>query len=237
MQAVAVPAYETGLGLEDAPRRLRNTADKLAWLRVYDSAYAAYDGKKTATEVANKVTWDNEHRTAKWGRKIEMPDLGNTIELGTMLEVHFMVKGIIVMDKFRGPKAPTLLWSTSQREDQAEGSLYTFPGLKISSITAPPANFRRLSNLYGRWHAGTAAARGASKVGFPVPTLSAATSCVAVVYRSDKFSPGRMVDYIHHVENGVRARMGPVRRSSDGAPQAFYIAGGRMKLTERGLEH
>ncbi len=226
-----VPASRE-LSLDDAPRTL-STKEKLFWLNAYetgDKAYGAY-GEKQVRASADKLIWDERHRTPTWNRKADLPDQGHTTWLGTLLEVHYFnpADGRVVVQRFR--PAPDLMWSSSQKEDRAGGSLFAYPGMKMklkneqSAYTAPKA-----AKIRSRWTAGNIEPKGATAVEFPIYKMNKALPVAAVVYRSDKFSPTKKIDYIHHVENGVRVRFAPRNK-------AVYITGGKLKLTERGLEH
>lgn len=52
-----------------------------------------------------------------------------------------------------------------------------------------------------------------------------------IIYRSDKWNPGKNVNYIHDFKNGVEIHCGPSLRN----PQVFICYGGKLTLTERGL--
>lgn len=205
---------------------------KLRWVRTYEAALKAYDDPEVAQAMAKRAAERGAYtRNAK--KAMRLPDPGSTVKLGKMLELHTLTPaGSIEIYKFRDREAPDLLWSPSHREDQAKGSLYAFPGLKLAKPTENLADAQECAQLYEAWHAGTAIPRGGSVVTLPDPMMHPSETAAAIVYRSDKFSPGEKIDYIHHFEKNVRARV-----SSGDPPKAFYVAGGRLLLTERGLEH
>ncbi len=222
------------LALDDAPRYLGN-ASKLVWLNAYESAERAYGDLRWAKprDIADHVArgWKNMPVAGK--RQIELPWQGDaTTYLGVMKEIHYaLVEGEVFVQSF-GRSPPALLWSTSQREDRAGGAVFAYPGLKIPRPTVSAYEAPKAAEVYTEWRDGNPEPRGASWVDFPVPKMSTAKPAVAIVYRSDKFSPGRPVDYIHHFEKGVRVRLGPGK-----IPNAIYVTGGRLKLISDGLVH
>jgi len=220
------------MDLDDAPRYL-NDAGKLVWLNAYESAERAYGDLRWAKphDVADYVASGWRNMPAAGKGKVELPWQGATTYLGTMLEVHYaLTEGQVFVQSF-GRSPPALLWSASQKEDRAGGSVYAYPGLKIPTPSLNAYEAPKAARVYTQWRDGNERPRGASEVDFPVPNVSAAKPAIAVVYRSDKFSPGKKIDYIHHFDKGVRVRLGPGK-----IPNAVYITGGRLRLTERGLE-
>ncbi len=206
-----------------APIALRQ--DRKLWEKVHGSARRIYNGdlSKFARRAADKVVADVP-RFKSWGKKSRMPNPGTTVLLGKLIELHVLGSdGNIVM--YVPKKPPPLLWSPGVRRDQSDGSLFAFTGMRVPN---PEASCRasEAAELYKAWNAGEKEPRGMSRATVRRPNLSGAVPAIAVVYRSDKFTP-RPVEYIHHFEEGVRCR-------TDG--KIFYVTGGRLTLTERGLE-
>lgn len=65
----------------------------------------------------------------------------------------------------------------------------------------------------------------------PAPKLKKLGPAKHIVYRSDKWNPGRDIDYIHDFGRDVDLWAGPSERD----PQIFMVKGGRLTVTERGI--
>ena len=207
----------------NAPIALRQ--NRALWEKVHGSARRIYNGDlaKFARLAADKVVADAP-RMKSWGKKARMPNPGTTVFLGQLIELHVLGSdGNIVM--YVPKKPPPLLWSPGVRRDQSDGSLFAFAGMRVPN---PEASCRasEAAELYKAWNAGEKEPRGMSRARVSRPEMPGAVPAIAVVYRSDKFTPNP-VEYIHHFEEGVRAR-------TDG--KVFYVTGGHLTLTERGLE-
>lgn len=75
--------------------------------------------------------------------------------------------------------------------------------------------------------------RGAAntyQIDIPRHNLVKCGKAIHFVYRSDKWNPGKEVDYIHHFDEGVR-----LWSDNPEDPSIFVCQGGRMTVTERGL--
>jgi len=195
------------------------------WEKVHGSARRIYNGDlaKFARRAADKVVADAP-RMKSWGQKARMPNPGTTVLLGQLIELHVLGSdGNIVM--YVPKKPPPLLWSPGVRRDESDGSLFAFAGMRVPNPEAA-CRASEAANLYKAWNAGEKEPRGMSHTKVSRPEMSGAVPAIAVVYRSDKFTE-KPIEYIHHFEEGVRAR-------TDG--KVFYVTGGRLTLTERGLE-
>ncbi len=217
------------LSIDDAPGNMSD-ARKLVWLNAYESADRAYRDLPFYVDPA-EVAGVIEHgwrRLPNPNRSIELPWQGATTYLGAITEIHYADRdGKILVQKFR---STALLWSSSMKEGQAGGAVFAYPGLNIPTPTVNAHEAPKAARIYSQWRDGNAQPRGASVVYFPVPNVSTAKPAVAIVYKSDKFSPGKKIDYMHHFEKGVRVRLGPGR-----VPNAIYVTGGRLKLISDGL--
>ena len=226
--AMRKPAHNPAAAVQSRPDRgapiaLRN--NRALWEKVHGSARRIYNGDlaKFARRAADKVVADVP-RMKSWGKKARMPNPGTTVLLGQLIELHILGSdGNIVM--YVPKKPPPLLWSPGVRRDQSDGSLFAFAGMRVPNPEAA-CRASEAAELYKAWNAGEKEPRGMSRARVSRPEMPGAVPAIAVVYRSDKFTP-RPVEYIHHFEEGVRAR-------TDG--KVFYVTGGHLTLTERGLE-
>ena len=190
-----------------------------------------------------------------------LPDPGAVALLGTVLE--FVVRerdGRKVRHSWDAHESPGLLWSPSQKalvffpgktyrhwkEVGRIGDVRRNERLDMREIKAMlkkmgvrnPKQVQEAGKLFTDW-----AARPATRFAqFDTPddpgsdklTLKLAGSAFSIVYRSDKWNgrDGKRVDYIHHF-----AKTGSVKVSvaNGHPPKAFFVKGGRLTVTDRGI--
>jgi len=74
-------------------------------------------------------------------------------------------------------------------------------------------------------------AKNTYEISVPKSKLQKLGSAGHIVYRSDKWNPGRDIDYIHDFGKGVELYCGPSLKN----PKVFLCFGGKLTATERGL--
>ena len=165
-------------------------------------------------------------------RSSRLKDPGDVALLGTVLEIQVErdEDGQGVLHKFAGNVTPNLYWSPSLR------SLLVFPEKHVRWVghlgpdqeLFKSAGAEKSAKLFRRW-----AARDPVQIGKLQVSdykLKPYGRAVHIVYRSDKWHPGRTEDYIHTLGPKVRIAVGPGT-----PPKAIVISGGRLTVTERGL--
>lgn len=159
------------------------------------------------------------------GNPSVLPPPRDVAALGLLLELeHEMPDGQVVRHSWEKQDAPLLFW---QEEQQA---LYGFSRGGIG----PKRNPRKrgfpkgAADAYTRWNAGRRPSE-VYDVDVPAIEMRKAGKGVSILYRSDKFGP--LTNYIHPFEKGVEVDLSPGR-----PPAVFYIRGGNLRLTPRGLE-
>ncbi len=212
--------------------------------RVWDTAYAhselLYDDSEIARtvdihkKIANRIVKDRYTTRGQLkarGGPITMPNPGHTTNIARVLEIHVCdSEGAIEVIPIKG--RPILLWSSTQKIEKATGSLFAFPGMRVPNPQKTSGyDVTEAARIHSKWRDWRAPAmRGESRVEYPVESMNAPKDAIAIVYSSDKFD-GKRQSYIHHFDNGVKAWVGKGR-----SPKAFYVSGGRLKLTPDGLE-
>jgi hypothetical protein len=220
----------------DPPFRMSAGADAM-WRRVYATASSMwvgnlddyYDVDAKLTANAAVVGWWSSRRGV-WSRRIHhpfgaMPAPGPMFELGEFfgidtvnargeIETHSMTPGA-------GEKRPQLFWSSDLQ------ACFVFPFMPQNSCTLPaPAREARLVKM---WNAGRPA-RCASPATYPSASLGRPTPGISISYRSDKFSHGKKMDYIHHFEGDVMVYV-----SGETVPRAIMVRGGRLHVASHGI--
>lgn len=150
-----------------------------------------------------------------------MPNPGPTAWLGSLLEWRWTQRGT------------DYLW-----EPDGSWAFCWSPHIKGVIAIPDPSVRKRLSNvsrkggaakLYERF-----SSRGAAntyEIEIPKVKLQKLGKAGHIVYRSDKWNPGKDIDYIHDFKEGVQLFVGP----SLDKPEVFLCFGGRLTCTERGL--
>lgn len=222
----------------ELPMKMSPTVEAL-WRKVYAKSrqiwvdkldeYYDEDAKLTANAAVvgffsySKGVWTRRHHEAV-GR---MPDPGRTFELGDFYSIDTVDPfGNIVTHSLsveRGEKRPKLLWSHDLQ------ACFVFPFMRDGACSLEvPA---REAKLIAMWNKGRPA-RCASSVDYPLRSMLGVPSPgISISYRSDKFSHGKDMDYIHHFEGDVM-----VSQSSGSVPHAIMVRGGKLRVTEHGLD-
>ena len=204
----------------------------LLWREVFDYSrkvfeeipgYDKRDSELTAhAAVAGWFTPAGRRRTPS--RPIRMPKLGPLARIGELRALWAVARdGVITRHVMSGVD---LLWSPRLKACAA------FPGgfSKVDSCRAP----RVLDRVLKTWARGRGV-RWANCVDVQLPMLGAGVPLLAIEYSSDKFSHGRQQRYVHHCEAGVMLRVS-TKKTTQGAPSALLVRGGRLRLTKSGLE-
>ncbi len=215
------------------------------WQEVYEvsrseyteiSNYEDYDARLTADAAAagwySKSGWMSPWRKKTIRGLPRCPSPGNLLNLtsngGTFLSVEFVdAKGKILTDAVEDGEKMALLWSDTQQ------ALYIFPNTPLAKCEYPPTIAEaRLNKVWAQGRA----AKCSSFQKWPNPSLPEAAPGICVSYRSDKFKKnGRHteIDYIHHFGPGVVVYRA---RCRNGSPEAIVIKGGKLRLTEHGID-
>jgi len=151
-----------------------------------------------------------------------MPDPGPLAWLGSLLEWRWSDRaGDVLWEPPRGPWM--FLWS---------------PSLRAVVCVQDPGDLRRLSKVSRRGGAAklferfTARnAKNTYEISVPKTSVKKLGTAGHIVYRSDKWNPGKDIDYIHDFGKGVRLYCGPSLKQ----PKVFLCFGGKLTATERGL--
>jgi len=158
------------------------------------------------------------------GNPSVLPPPRDVTPLGLLLELeHKMPDGQTIRHSWDKSDAPLLFWQEGQQ------AIYAFArkrlGPKKPRSGRLPAG---AAGAYTRWNAGR---RPTEKYDVEVPAIQMrrAGAGGSILYRSDKFGP--LTNYIHPFEKGVEVDLSPGQ-----PPAVFYIRGGTLRLTPRGLE-
>lgn len=166
------------------------------------------------------------------GRKpARLPDPGDLALLGTTLEIKVEndATGQEEVHAFNAP-GPNLYWSPALR------AVLIFPKKHVRWVghlgpdpeLFTSAGVEKSAKLFQRW-----AARDPVEIGKLMISdykMKPYGRAKHIVYRSDKWHPGRTEDYIHDFGPKVRMAVAPGK-----PPAAIMVAGGRLTVTERGL--
>lgn len=174
-------------------------------------------------------------RTSKLKNPGDLALLGTTLEI----QVERDSDGQEELHKFKGD-GPNLYWSPALR------TLLIFPkkhvrwvghmgpgeGIAVAGKSRQElfkkAGSEKSAKLFRRWAARDPVQMGKLSLGdYPLKPYGRA---IHIVYRSDKWHPGRTDDYIHKF--GPKVRMAVANGEP---PKAIAISGGRLTVTERGL--
>lgn len=189
-----------------------------------------YDEDAQLTANAAVVGWWSQHRGV-WRRRRHpaigaMPEPGRLFELGDFWGVDTVnALGDIdthMINPGSGEKRPKLLWSHDLQ------ACFVFPFMRQGACNLPV--HPREARLIKMWNKGRAA-KCASPAEYPRARLGAPQPGISISYKSDKFTHGEMKDYIHHFEGDVM-----VSFSNEGTPRAIMVRGGKLRVTEHGLD-
>lgn len=175
----------------------------------------------------------------------KLPDPGAVALLGDVLELQVKGRdGQTRLHSWEPGSAPGLLWSPSLR------ALLFFPKKRLGPFRREsgvernarldmregvkrlglPKTTTEAGRLFAKWAARPAT--GYAQVQIEPYPLKPAGSGVHIVYRSDKWNPGRTQDYIHHFSKAGTVK---VSEAAGSPPKAFFINGGRLTVNERGI--
>lgn len=168
-----------------------------------------------------KTIFDNPQRKALKNPRL-MPDPGPLAWLGSLLEWRWVEGGgDVLWEPAGGPWM--FLWS---------------PSLKAVVCIQDPQAMHRMSRvsrkggaakLFERFTARNA--QNTYEISVPKSKMKKLGTAGHIVYRSDKWNPGKDIDYIHDFGKGVRLYCGPSLKN----PKVFLCFGGKLTATERGL--
>lgn len=152
-------------------------------------------------------------------------------ELGVFLDTVY--EGLDFDDEtdvdycLRGNPGQRLLWSPGGRALVVLGGYKLPPPKKTDDLPAKPAR------VYETWTRGREASQVRElELELPAGKWQDVGPALRIGYRSDKFHHrGETVDYQHEFENGVR-----LYRLGSGAKSVLAWRGGRLRITEHGIE-
>jgi hypothetical protein len=149
------------------------------------------------------------------------PDPGPSAWLGECLELCWM-KGDD--EKIWAPKRDEwmFLWSPSLK---AVWVCSLKHGSRLQNVSRDGGAAKLFERFASR------DARQTQEIEIPAPKMQLLGSAKHIVYRSDKWNPGKDIDYIHDYGRDVEMWVGPNTRS----PEIFMMKGGRLTVTERGI--
>ncbi len=157
-----------------------------------------------------------------------MPNPGNLLNCGCFLELEFVTAdGEIRGCRFAVADGIPMLWSHSKQ------AIFILPRMRQTACVYPPT--RTENQLAQVWAKGRPAAC-ASKASYATPPLRVAYPAIQISYRSDKFTHGNPIPYIHHFGPDVVAYFSKEPFGARRAPDAIMIRGGRLALTEHGID-
>lgn len=150
------------------------------------------------------------------------PDPGPSAWLGECLEFCWIDKK--GEDAIWEPKGEEwmFMWSPSLKAVWACSFQH---GVKCPNISRRGG----AAKLFERFTARPAAQT--QEIEVPAPKLKKLGKAKHIVYRSDKWNPGKDIDYIHDFGRDVEIWVGP----SENDPEIFMVKGGRLTVTERGI--
>lgn len=209
------------------------------WDRVYATSmdqyteikgFGDYDARLTADIAADNWYQSNflggSPRKRVFHGLSRLPDPGDFLRIGAALGCEWvMSNGAIRGCEWHA--SCSMLWS-----DRLQAVL-VLPDARMGACSHPPTP--REAKLLAIWARGRAA-RCSRETTSPMPAMPVVNPCVTVSYRSDKFSPGKPRNYIHHIDSrGVLAYFSSQPFGATRAPTATMIRGGRLRLTPHGL--
>lgn len=226
--------------MTDLPMSMSGPVESL-WRKVYaksrqlwvDKLDEYYDEDAKLTANVAVVGWWS-HANGNWSRRRHhaigpMPDPGATFVCGDFYSLDTVdVFGNIVTHALSpepGEKRPKLLWSQDLK------ACFVFPHMRQEACSLPvPPREQRLVRMWNKGRSATCASPAdypSVKMGIPMPGIS-------ISYRSDKFSHGTPKDYIHHFEGDVMVSFSEA--SVAGVPRAIMVRGGKLRVTEHGID-
>jgi hypothetical protein len=217
-------------------------ADSSVMLRMFDSLVAAratqrFGWKKFGSDEEITLAlieeheaplfigtdWtDNPGKPKRLRNPRSMPDPGAMAWLGDLLEWAWLDR-----------KGEEFLW-----EPDGRWAFMWSPMYKAVIAIPTPDHKSRLekvsrkdgaAKLFERFTARDA--ENTYKITVPKAKLHKLGKAKHIVYRSDKWNPGKNIDYIHDFKDGVELYCGPNLED----PQVFLCFGGKLTCTERGL--
>ena len=202
------------------------------WREVYDYSrkvfeqipeYEERDSELTAHAAVGGWFYPSGKRR-KARRPSRLPQVGPLAEIGE-LRALWTVTADGVITHHVVSDVP-LLWSPKLQ------ACVAFPGgIKVDSACRAP---KVLDRVLKTWAKGRGV-RWAQCVDVDLPMMGAGVPLLAIEYASDKFTHGRTRRYVHHCDSGVTLRTS-AKKDQQGAPSALLVRGGRLRLTESGLE-
>lgn len=215
------------------------SAREKMWRRTYASAMDVYGSIDGYDDHDARLTADAAARgwySGSWGsfRKrnyrpvAKMPAPGNLLNLGQFLQLEYAqpdgeIRGIA----FDAADNVPLWWSDKLQ------ACFVLPGMKQGPCNLPP---RKTENRLAKVWAKGRPASCSAVVSPPRPPLRALYPSIQVSYRSDKFSHGQPMLYIHHFGPDVISHFSHEPHRSTRAPVAIMIRGGRLSLTTHGID-
>lgn len=214
------------------------------WRRVYHTSRDVYadipdyeenDARLTADAAASG--WYRRSGLMSFSKRrlgglARMPKPGNLLNLGTggggFLELEYvMPTGEIRGVRFAAADQQPLWWSHSKQ------ALFVLPALKTGPcVERPPPTQNELAQVWAKGRPASCAARFEDP---PQKPMRVAYPGIQISYRSDKFTHGRLVNFIHHFGPGVVCYFShePYRASR---PPDIMVRGGRLRLTSHGID-
>ena len=202
------------------------------WRNVYDfssSAYTHIDGydlrDAELTADAAVAGWYAGRRLRVHRGLPRMPRPGNLLNIGCFLNLATTdPDGTVTFSGFSPLDRIPLYWSEDLR------ACFILPYIRTTTcIYRPTPREDRLARV---WAKGRPASCAKLASDIAAPAMPDVAPVLAISYRSDKFTHGKTLEYIHHVENGVLCYF--ARPHS--APRAIMVRGGKLRLTKDGLE-
>jgi len=233
---------------DPSPRVLQGDA-RAFWDSVRDDAFEYYSsaGAPKPKKVAERTAWRAvrmhwEAKGRKWvrrskplrkPRKMLLPDPGDVIILGKLLEyVWINEDGSLDVRRWEN-RPPDLYWNRTQK------TLYAFPNVPETTVCEPvPDDLADEAQMFKRWSQRDAHCARTFELDAEASIIPMGVGD-SIAYRSDKWH-GQSDDtyledsqeYFHQFSDGNW-----IWQDSDTSPNAILMRGGQLDVEERGIIH